>query len=426
MLKDLNELVNENLISQDTADNILNYYNSRKGSSSNKLLIVFAILGAILIGLGIILLIAHNWDEIPKTVKTILAFVPLIIGQVLCGYTILKKTDSFAWRESTSAFLFLAVGASISLISQIYPIYSDLSTFMLIWVILCLPIIYLLKSGSTLLLYIIGVTYYGTIVGYDIIYSQTESFTYWLLLGFGIPYYLTVLRSETSRSLSHILSWIIPISLTIVLGTISDNYGDLMIPAYISLFGLFYATGNLPYIQNKLNYNNSYLILGIAGTISLLLYLSYDTYWLGLKWEDLNNLGVLLSPEFITLIVISFFVGLLHYVRIKTKTETISSLLDITFLIIIIAFIIGSVTQTGAILINLLVLFIGVQIIRNGVGKNHLGITNFGVLIIASLVISRFFDEEISFLVRGLMFVIVGIGFFAINGMILKKRKKNE
>jgi hypothetical protein len=42
------------------------------------------------------------------------------------------------------------------------------------------------------------------------------------------------------------------------------------------------------------------------------------------------------------------------------------------------------------------------------------------------LAVCRFFDTDLSFIIRGLLFVTVGIGFFATNYWMIKKRKANE
>jgi len=138
--KDLLELFENGVISQETAGNITAYYASKGDNSKNRLFIVFGILGATLVGLGLILIIAHNWDDLSRFTKTILAFIPLIIGQLSSGYTILKKATSTAWRETSGVFLFFGIGASISMVSQIYNIPGDLSNFILFWMLLALPV----------------------------------------------------------------------------------------------------------------------------------------------------------------------------------------------------------------------------------------------------------------------------------------------
>ncbi len=102
----IDELINADIISVEIGNKILEYYKSKETSPSNRLLIVFGILGAILVGLGVILIIAHNWDNFPRSIKTIFAFIPLIFGQLLCLYVLLQKNNNIAWKESSSAFLF--------------------------------------------------------------------------------------------------------------------------------------------------------------------------------------------------------------------------------------------------------------------------------------------------------------------------------
>ena len=89
--KEITELLNAGVINSETANRINEYYNSKSGTPQNRLVIVFGIFGALLVGLGIILILAHNWDELSRTVKTIIAFIPLLLGQALCAYTLIKK-----------------------------------------------------------------------------------------------------------------------------------------------------------------------------------------------------------------------------------------------------------------------------------------------------------------------------------------------
>jgi hypothetical protein len=78
------------------------------------------------------------------------------------------------------------------------------------------------------------------------------------------------------------------------------------------------------------------------------------------------------------------------------------------------------------ILCNLLLLGLGLLMIQKGNRLNHLGVLNYGLLILTALVICRFFDTNWSFIVRGLLFIALGIGFFYANYHLLQKRKKSQ
>ena len=160
ILKDISKLLSQGVIDQDTAQKLEAYYKSQKDKSTNRLFIVFGILGGLLVGLGIILIFAHNWDNLSRAVKTFLAILPLLIGQLFCIYVILKKNGSITWNDGTSTFLIIAVGSSIALISQIYNLPGDISSFMLTWLCLSLPLVYIMRSSVASLLYLAGLTYY--------------------------------------------------------------------------------------------------------------------------------------------------------------------------------------------------------------------------------------------------------------------------
>ena len=423
ILKHLPELIEAGIISPEKASEIRIFYQQKSPKSQNRLIIVFGILGSILVGLGIILIIAHNWDELPRSARTTLAFIPLIIGQLTGVFVIMRKREDIAWREGTSAFIFFAVGASISLVSQIYNIPGNLSSFLLIWMMLCLPLVYLMKSSITALLVIIGITYYACETSYWHFPNETSG-AFWLLLALLLPHYYLLLKRNTESNFLVMLNWFFPLSITICLGTLAKNSGELMYIAYFSLFGFFYQIGNSSVYSHKLIRNNAYLVLGSTGTIIMLLMLSFDWFWNDLAKAEINFLS---SDEFFISAVISIatLVLLLWQQRDRSWKET--RVMDYIFIIFIFIFLISLFTTLAPkIIINLLILILGLSIIKKGADRNHLGILNYGLAIITTLVICRFFDTDISFIIRGLLFVMIGAGFFMANYMMLKKRKTHE
>ncbi len=423
--KDINELIKAGVITDDTANRIQEYYGSRNGSSVNRLFIVFGVIGAILVGLGIILIIAHNWDELHRSTKTMFAFFPLILGQVLCGFSLIKNHHSIAWRESSAAFLFFAVGASISLISQVYNIPGNLSSFLLTWMLLCLPLIYLMKSSVVTLLYLTGITYFACETGYWT-YPSTESYIYWLLLILALPHYYLLYKQEHKGNFLFFHNWFIPLSIIITLGTVAHSTEELMFIAYFSLFGMLYLIGEIDFFAQQKYINNAFNILGSLGTIVLLLALSFDWFWEALASEHLQFSAIIATPEFIVSTIITLIAAWLLYLTQKDKSLINIRPIGITFILFIIAFLVGLSSPISIVLINIIVFLIGLLTIREGVKQGHLGILNYGLFIITALVICRFFDTDLSFIFRGILFVSVGAGFFALNYYMLKTRKANE
>ncbi len=61
-------------------------------------------------------MIAHNWDVLGHSIRTLLSFAPLIIASLLSGFALWRRATSVAWKEGPAIFQVLAVGASISLL----------------------------------------------------------------------------------------------------------------------------------------------------------------------------------------------------------------------------------------------------------------------------------------------------------------------
>ena len=201
-------MLSAGVIDTETAERIRKYYRQQGGNAGNRLIIAFGILGAVLVGLGVILILAHNWDQLSRSLKTLFAFLPLLIGQLLCGWVLLRQEGQVAWRESAAAFLFFAVGASISLISQIYHLPGDVSAYLLTWMLLCLPLVYLLRSSITSLLYLCGITYLAVEAGYwNWNGASVAADWYWLLLLCLLPYYYLLHLAKTMADRRSAFGW---------------------------------------------------------------------------------------------------------------------------------------------------------------------------------------------------------------------------
>lgn len=429
ILKELDELTKAQVISPESAESIRNYYKSKQEQSGNRLFIVFGILGAILVGLGLILIIAHNWDDLSKNIKVGVAYLPLIIGQLLCVYVLVRKSDNSAWREAASAFLFCAVGACISLISQVYNIQGDLPSFLFTWLILCLPIIYLMRSSIASLLYIVGITYYCCELNYFshfFSHSKPVHYHYWWMLLLALPHYYLLVKNRPDSNYTVFHNWLVPLSLVICLGSVGRQHDELMYIAYMSMFGLFYLIGTSGTFSNMKRNVSGYLVLGSLGTTQILLTLSFHDFWTHVMNDPTRFFEWYSSPEAISVYILTAAaLGLLIFQSSNGFKEFHP--MKVIFLLFIFIFLLGVNSPYSAVtVINLLVLATGIMVIRHGVMKDHLGILNYGLLTITALITCRFFDSHMSFVIRGLLFVLVGIGFFVANYLMLKKRKQTE
>ena len=418
LIKELPELIENKVISKEVALSIEQYYHSKQNNSPNKLFMVFGVLGSILVGLGIILILAHNWDDFTRSTKTIFAFLPLLIGQFFVGFSILKK-KSATWKEASGTFLFFAVGASISLVAQIYNIPGNMSSFLLTWILLCLPLIYLLKSNSIMILHLVFITWYVCSYGYSFMNYSNSPWLYLALLALSLPHYWQLLKHKLDANITSIINWLVPLSLIITLGAFVEHEEALGFLLYLLLFSLFYNIGKIPYFENQKLRRNGFLITGSLGIVIILLIASFR--WL---WKDIIRIDSFQVQElYMSAVLFLMSILTLVYLYLKHKVKSFN-IFQFVFVIFTVLFFIGINNEmVPAILVNMLIFALGVVTVKIGADKFHFGVLNYGLLIIAALVTCRFFDTDMSFVLRGLLFVGVGVGFFLTNYYMLKKQK---
>ena len=95
------------------------------------------------------------------------------------------------------------------------------------------------------------------------------------------------------------------------------------------------------------------------------------------------------------------------------------------FVLFAIVFVIGNGNYgLGTVFTNALVFVLGVFAVKIGANSFRFSVLNYGLLIISAMIVCRFFDTDMSFVLRGILFVIVGLGFFLTNYVMLKKQKE--
>ena len=409
------ELLESEVINSEIGQKIKEYYQQKnQTSSSSRMLGIFGVLGALLIGVGLILIVAHNWDDLSRSTKSILALCPVVVGIAACIYALTKRSGSFTWKEGSAVFLIFSFGACVALISQIYNMPGSLKSFLLTWAVASIPVVYIMPSRVSSLLYIAGVTSYGVIAGYDGHDFGWDRYGHWILLLMAIPFYLLLIQKYPRSNSTFFHHWAIPISISILSGTIELQSNEWLFMVYFSLFSCFYLWSSSPYLKDVGLFANGYRIIGSFGMIVILLIFSFDI-------DSSELLGRIGSVSFYFSILLTAFAGYLIYQKMQHSELHIMDYAFIVFPIIL--FISPASSVFAVILTNLFLLALAVGTIYKGSEENHLGIVNYGLLIITTLVICRFFDVDIPFVIRGLLFIGVGVGFFFVNYKIIQRRK---
>lgn len=418
-------MLQSDVISEETAVRIRKYYYENPGSANHRLIVIFGILGALLSGMGVILIMAYNWVDLSTNAKTIIAFTPLFIAQLAGLYTLWRRRGEQEWHEGSGVGILMAMGACLFLISQIYHYPGSGTSLLLTWMLLILPVAYILNSGATSLLYIAGITWYASSISY-FSPSFPEAWIYWLLLLLILPYYYYRIKHRFFSFFTSLHHWAIPLSLTIILGGFTIDHGIWMYIAYFSMFGLFFILGNTRPFLNYPKFQNGYYLTGQVGSAIMLIMLSFKWFWKKLP-EHLHPFGEALSaPEFWLAVILTMAAILLLVIRFRKSKSLRKEPFAYVFLLFLPCLYIGTLSVYAYILINVIILIVGIWTIRKANKEADFAELNFGLLIFTVLIFSRFFDTNISFLLRGLAFILVGMGFFFVNYSMYRKKLADE
>lgn len=150
------------------------YLKTRK--ERHNIFLIFALLGVVFIGAGVISLFAWNWSMFSRELKTVIALIPLLAVQG-CLWWKYRAGAAEIWIQSLSLALGLAFLSALGLIYQAYQLSFSLQSMLLIGFVLMLPVVYLLDGYYLAVLYLIGICWAGW--GGD----------YTLMVLFLLPYY---------------------------------------------------------------------------------------------------------------------------------------------------------------------------------------------------------------------------------------------
>ena len=183
---ELPTLVSSGTISDENAKAIERYYEASAGGGRKTGVVLLAAVGSILVAAGIVLLIAHNWDEFSRPVRSVIAFLPLLAAQALSVFVLMRRNESKAWRECAAIFNVATIGTAVSLVSQTYQITGSLANFIFVWLLLSIPLVYLMRTTLGAVAYLIGTIFW--------LFARNEGrdlnpLYFWMLLLLIIPYF---------------------------------------------------------------------------------------------------------------------------------------------------------------------------------------------------------------------------------------------
>ena len=173
--RELEQLTELGYLERPQLDRIRDEYLKTRKERQN-IFLIFALLGVVFIGAGVISLFAWNWGMFSRELKAVIALIPLLAVQG-CLWWKLRTGAAETWIQSLTLALGLAFLSALGLIYQAYQLSFSLQSMLLTGFVLMLPVVYLLDGYYLAVLYLAGICWTGW--GGD----------YTLMVLFLLPYY---------------------------------------------------------------------------------------------------------------------------------------------------------------------------------------------------------------------------------------------
>jgi len=431
LLAELPELVAGGILSAEDAAALRRHYSTKDPGEPRRIgFVLSAVLGSLLIGAGIILLVAHNWDCLSRPVRCAIAFAPLALSQTLAIFVLLRRNESAPWRESAAILNVAAIGTAIALVSQTYQIQGDFARFILVWMLLALPIVYLFRTSVGLAIYFVGATVWVlSSKGDAFLGASPNDLWVWPLLLLGVPAFIALLRENRNGYGTLLTMTALAVAAACSLGQ-TDGIGaqSFWRGSFAGFWTVVYLVGAAPFKDWRPTRPHPFVAAGWIGIVSLAIFLSFQDSWRSRQWQNAVDLIPRHYPDLLAAgIQIAWVLAALLFAAYALwKDRGRANLAPAAFApVAIIAW--GIAKRTGnpllpSLLLNFFTLVLGLFTLLRGIRAGRAFEANLGMLVIAILAIARFFDSEFEFFVRGVAFIAIGLGFLVTNLVVFKRR----
>lgn len=409
LLSELPKLLREGIITPAEAERLSSYYSSasepqsRKGGSpfQRYFLLALVIVGVLHICGGIILLFAYNWEQLPRAVRTAVAFVPLAFASATGFYTIWYKKDA-RWREASALLTSAAFAALFALLSQIYGLRSSPGAYMELLLALSIPLVYIFSSSALAGLCSLGLF---ALLGGDIAFLTRITF-----LAALVPFFLL----RAGRQKEEWTDWSGWLSLLLIAFFALSSDRNLSLNIIMTVFALF-ETG-LALRSRDEGAITPWLVAGAAAAVFLMTFGALNDYLWGLRISDSASIW----PRLKGLWPIPFLLCL----TLALKRKTLFSLFLLIFpLLALLSHFALLPAATLYLMAGLCAFSFGLLLLFYGFRARELLIINLGTAQLLWLFLAKFFDSAIGILPRAIAAIITGLLFIAMN-LLLSRRFK--
>ncbi len=387
--------------------------------------------GALLIGTGLIAVLASNWDDFPRWVRLGLAFGPLAGSQMVSWRVLRKDTAAKPWqREASAVVQTLAAGGAMALVSQIYNLPGKWTDLIFWWCLVSVPLAWVLRSQAVAMMYLAGIAVWTVTQASEREISSgaigIADLRLWfpVLLAGIVPLWPGPALRDRPAPVCRLV-----LTVSALLGLLAVAASTTVRPAHIvpSFTGfpwlaMLSAAAVLLFPLDRVGIaeplvRKPQVLLGGGALVVMALIGTFE----GPARDFVEGVGATASLGWCWLllaVVLGFAV--LAFRQGRFAALAVAGLAVVPLL----AAPLSAHDATGwpvAITYTLVLLATAiVLIVLEFLGRQ--GAARIGAALIALLVILRMADTDISLLVKGLAFIVIGSGFLAFNAFITRRR----
>jgi hypothetical protein len=253
---------------------------------------------------------------------------------------------------------------------------------------------------------------------------------FWILAAALIPFIRRVLRENRHGPRAAVLLWGAAICACVSTGICLEKVvPGLWIIVYAGLLSFFYLAGSYWFNEEAPLWNRPLFIVGSIGTAIYSLLLSNRWPWNDIGWHHyrygLEYDRIAAIPDYILAVGLTMAALALLVTSVRRK-ETKRLYFGVMPLVAACGYALAALTDrelAAAALFSVYLFVISIATLVRGFRERRQGLVNGGMLMLSALIVNRFFDSEFDLLTRGIVFILLGVGFFAANIMLTRRKE---